>query len=124
MATVKTRTNKDGSVIYEIRVSLGRDIHGKQILKYQTWTPEPAMTAKQIEKALERRLPGDPPGCVLYLDLDDFQNEREPRPIPWPGPRIQNGNLYNPKTVLCIFARSNIPFAGNAASTGISRKCP
>ena len=54
MATVKKRTNKDGSASYEIRVSLGRDINNKQILKYHTWTPEPAMTAKQIERALER----------------------------------------------------------------------
>jgi len=54
VATVKSRKNKDGSVSYEIRVSLGRDINDKQILKYHTWTPEPTMTAKQIEKALER----------------------------------------------------------------------
>ena len=54
MATVKQKTRKDGSTSYEIRVSLGRDINNKQILKYHTWTPEPAMTPKQIEKALER----------------------------------------------------------------------
>ena len=54
MATIKKKTLKDGSCSYEIRVSLGRDINGKQILKYRTWTPEPKMTPKQIEKALER----------------------------------------------------------------------
>ena len=54
MATVKKRTNKDGSASYEIRVSLGRDINNKQILKYHTWIPEPAMTERQVEKALER----------------------------------------------------------------------
>ena len=54
MATIKKKTLKDGSNSYEIRVSLGRDINGKQILKYKTWTPEPKMTPKQIEKALER----------------------------------------------------------------------
>jgi integrase len=55
MATAKPRKNKDGSIIsYEIRVSLGRDMNGKQILKYHTWTPEPAMTQRQIDKALER----------------------------------------------------------------------
>jgi hypothetical protein len=56
MATIKPRTNKYGSIIsYEIRVSLGRDIHGKQIFKYMSWTPEPAMKPKQIEKELERQ---------------------------------------------------------------------
>jgi len=54
MATTKQRTLKDGSVSYEIRVSLGRDIAGKQILKYHTWTPTPNMKPRQIEKALER----------------------------------------------------------------------
>lgn len=54
MATAKQKTHKDGSVSYEIRVSLGRDLNNKQILKYHTGTPEPAMTQRQIEKALER----------------------------------------------------------------------
>ena len=54
MATTKKRELKDGSVSYEIRVSLGRDMNGKQILKYHTWTPPPGMTAKQTEKALAR----------------------------------------------------------------------
>ena len=54
MATIKKKTLKDGSNSYEIRVSLGRDINGKQILKYKTWIPKPKMTPKQIEKALER----------------------------------------------------------------------
>lgn len=54
MATTKKRAHKDGSVSFEIRVSLGRDINGKQILKYHTWTPSPGMKPRQIEKALER----------------------------------------------------------------------
>jgi len=54
MATTKQRTHKDGSVSFEIRVSLGRDMSGKQILKYHTWTPEPGMRPRQIEKALAR----------------------------------------------------------------------
>ena len=56
MATTKKRELKDGSVSYEIRVSLGRDINGKQILKYQTWSPPAGMTAKQTEKALAREV--------------------------------------------------------------------
>ena len=56
MATIKPRKNKDGSVIsYEIRVSLGRDINNKQILKYCTWESAKGMTTKQIEKELERQ---------------------------------------------------------------------
>ncbi len=39
-----------------------------------TRIPNRACFVREFEKALERRLPGDPPGCVLYLDLDDFQN--------------------------------------------------
>ncbi len=55
MATTKTHTNKNGSVSYEIRVSLGRDLNKKQKLKYKTWTPAPGMTARQVEKELERQ---------------------------------------------------------------------
>lgn len=49
MATIKKRGNG-----YTITVSNGYDINGKQIRVYSTWTPEPGMTAKQIEKALAR----------------------------------------------------------------------
>lgn len=31
MATIKQKQRKDGSVSFEIRVSLGRDLDGKQI---------------------------------------------------------------------------------------------
>jgi len=55
MATSKKRTHKDGSISFEIRVSLGRDINNKQILKYHTWEPAKGMTPKQIEKELERQ---------------------------------------------------------------------
>lgn len=55
MATVKAKTHKDGTTAYEIRVSLGRDLNGKQILKYTTWAPEPGMTPAKIKKELERQ---------------------------------------------------------------------
>lgn len=45
MATI--RKKKDNK--YEITVSLGYDINGKQIRKYLTYTPK-AKTPKQIEK--------------------------------------------------------------------------
>ena len=54
MATVKAKINKNDSRSFEIRVSLGRDLNGKQLLKYYTWSPPPGMTQRQIDKALKR----------------------------------------------------------------------
>lgn len=39
---------------YQIRVSLGYDIRGKKITKTMSWTPEPGMTDRQIQKELNR----------------------------------------------------------------------
>ena len=50
MATIRKR---NGS--YIIRVSCGYDTAGKQIEKYMTWKPSLNMTAKQIDKELERQ---------------------------------------------------------------------
>lgn len=50
MATIQQR---GGS--YRITVSCGYDMEGRQIRKSMTWTPAPGMTAKQIEKELERQ---------------------------------------------------------------------
>lgn len=50
MATIQKR--KDS---YKITVSCGYDLTGKQIRKTTTWTPDHGMTAKQIEKELERQ---------------------------------------------------------------------
>lgn len=50
MATVQKRSNS-----YKITVSCGYDTSGKQIRKTMTWSPAPNMTAKQIEKELERQ---------------------------------------------------------------------
>mgnify|MGYP005807036805 CR=1 FL=1 len=49
MATIEKR---GGS--YRIIVSNGYDVNGKQIREKMTWTPEPGMTKRQIEKALNR----------------------------------------------------------------------
>lgn len=38
---------------YKITVSNGRDINGKQIREYTTWTPDPDKTMRQNKKALE-----------------------------------------------------------------------
>ncbi len=50
MATVRKRGNS-----YNIRVSCGYDITGKQIEHTLTWKPEPNMTEKQVQKELERQ---------------------------------------------------------------------
>lgn len=47
MATIRKRNNS-----YQIRVSAGYDVSGKQIIKTKTWTPSPGMTERQIEKEL------------------------------------------------------------------------
>ena len=40
---------------YMFMVSCGYDIHGKQVRRTMTYTPEPGMTAKQIEKEVQRQ---------------------------------------------------------------------
>jgi len=53
---VKYARPKNGG--YEIRVSVGIDIHGKQIIRSKTWTPdtEKLKTEKQIAEALEEEV--------------------------------------------------------------------
>ena len=50
MATIRKRKNS-----YEITVSCGYDINGKQIRRTMTYKPDPNMTAKQIEKEVQRQ---------------------------------------------------------------------
>ena len=50
MANITKRKNS-----YSIRVSCGYDVNGKQIFQSMTWTPDPGMTEKQIEKELNRQ---------------------------------------------------------------------
>ena len=51
MASIEKRGNG-----YRIKVSCGYTINGKQVMQKMTWTPEPNMTPKQIEKELQRRV--------------------------------------------------------------------
>ena len=53
MANIRKVEGKTGAS-YKITVTHGRDINGKQIRHYHTWTPAPKMTAKQIERELNR----------------------------------------------------------------------
>lgn len=50
MATITKRNDT-----YQICVSEGYDLNGKQIRRYKTWKPSPGMTKKQIEKELARQ---------------------------------------------------------------------
>ena len=51
MANVQKRVNS-----YRIKVSCGYDIHGKQVIQSKTWKPTDGMSAKQIEKELQRQV--------------------------------------------------------------------
>lgn len=53
MATIEKITGKSGTT-YRISVSSGFDTAGKRIRHRMTWRPEPGMTARQIEKAVQR----------------------------------------------------------------------
>ena len=50
MATIQKRGKS-----YRITVSCGYDLEGKQIRASTTWTPDPDMTARQIEKEVNRQ---------------------------------------------------------------------
>ena len=41
---------------YDIRCYCGTDVNGKRINKYLTWTPEPGLTPKQVEKELRLKI--------------------------------------------------------------------
>ena len=50
MASIEKRGDS-----YRIKVSCGYKANGKQVTQRMTWTPEPDMTEKQIEKELQRQ---------------------------------------------------------------------
>lgn len=50
MATIRKRGDS-----YQIRVSCGYDTNGKQVIRTKSWKPNANMTAKQIEKELNRQ---------------------------------------------------------------------
>ena len=51
MASIRNRKNS-----YQITVSNGRDASGKQIIETATFTPDPAKTEKQNQKALKKSM--------------------------------------------------------------------
>lgn len=52
MANIRRLEGKNG-VSYKITVTQGRDLEGKQIRHYMTWTPPGRMTERQMQKAVE-----------------------------------------------------------------------
>ncbi len=50
MATIRKRGNT-----YQIRVSCGYDTNGNQVIQTTTWKPEPNMTARQVEKEVQKQ---------------------------------------------------------------------
>ena len=51
MATIRKRPN--GS--FEIKVSCGYDIYGRQHNQYKSYYPEPGMTPRQIDKEVNKQ---------------------------------------------------------------------
>lgn len=54
MANIQKRTNKDGKTTYRIRVYAGEAQAGKKVMKSTTYCPADGMTARQIEKAVQK----------------------------------------------------------------------
>ncbi len=79
MANIRPRKNKNGDIIsYEIRVFKGRDENGKQLKPHvMTWKPLPNMTAKQVEKELNRQAVQFEEQCRQGYSLDNRQTFAE-----------------------------------------------
>jgi len=65
MATIRKRNNS-----YQITVSCGYDINSHQIRRTMTYTPEKGMTAKQIEKEVQRQAVLFEEQCAKGLVMD------------------------------------------------------
>lgn len=53
MAAIRERKGKDGSISYQITVSHGYDIYGHKLRETVTYTPDPTLTPKKREKAIQ-----------------------------------------------------------------------
>jgi integrase len=65
MSTIRKRNNS-----YEISVSCGYDINGRQIRRTTTYKPEKGMTARQIEKEVQRQAVLFEEQCAKGLVMD------------------------------------------------------
>lgn len=62
MATARKRGNS-----YQIRVSVGYDVKGKQVIRTKTWKPDPTMTERQIKNELQKQIIGFENECLSGL---------------------------------------------------------
>ena len=79
MPSITPRKNKDGDIIsYTIKVYHGYDSQGKRLKPYtMTYKPAPNMTAKQIEKELNRQATLFEEKCKTGFVLDNKQTFSE-----------------------------------------------
>lgn len=76
MASIKKIEGKTGTS-YKITVTKGRDSSGKQIRHFKTWTPERPMTARQMEKEVQREALEFEREIDLGFQADDRQTFEE-----------------------------------------------
>lgn len=80
MASTRKRINKDGSVVYEIRVTRGYDENRKQLKPYQmTWTAPDGWSKKSIEKELQKISADFERDCrdgKVFTKEEQLQNEQ------------------------------------------------
>lgn len=72
MATVEKRSGKNG-VSYRITVAAGIDTSRNQVRHRMTWRPEPGMTARQEQKALQRAIADFERNIELGYQIDNRQ---------------------------------------------------
>ena len=73
---VKRIEGKNG-VTFKITVTQGRDMHGKQVRHYKTWTPAPGMTERQMQKAVQKAAIEFEQSIELGYQLDNRQTFAE-----------------------------------------------
>jgi len=94
MSTVKQKISKSGVISYQIRCYAGYDVNGKQIEKTMTWKPDPTLSKKALEKALQRQI-------VLFEE------------------KVNKGNIFDSSTT---FAKYSVTWLENNAPPQLAPK--
>ena len=76
MANIRKIEGKNG-ISYKITVTKGRDLEGKQIRHYMTWTPPHKMTGRQMQKAVELAAMEFEKSVTLGYQVDNHQTFAE-----------------------------------------------
>lgn len=76
MANIRKIEGKNG-ISYKITVTQGRDLEGKQIRHYMTWTPPHKMTERQMQKAVELAAMEFEKAVTLGYQVDNRQTFAE-----------------------------------------------